>query len=352
MWLNGFNDNLPGFPRSPCKYIPCSKPYMGDEQPGAPVDPTKPMRGPYGTGMSSPSFGMCPVGRDWIKENNPLTGRDWISAPAKAPPRLDDTDNVMTLLAYKKISAYSGIGHGFYFWNFRTDIDEPHWSYLLALERGWIPDGNFNDPKIQNSCRSEDEMAYKCIIKRDMTDASMLKAVHYILKQKNGTETEDESFAMDLTGKELHDAANNMIEQYFQEEKGSGVTCDFGGVAMLVEENRTVTDDDFVDWDVAYFTGETNNGLNWWELGSIVLFGIGIGTIIGFVIGMRKNKGFHDFVAHTKFGRRVTRSKSAFLKNTLSLTDLGDALDEYYGSPTQNNGHYGSTTENASLLQK
>lgn len=24
MWLNGFNDNLPGFPRLPCKYIPCS----------------------------------------------------------------------------------------------------------------------------------------------------------------------------------------------------------------------------------------------------------------------------------------------------------------------------------------
>jgi glucan 1,3-beta-glucosidase len=42
MWLNGFNDNLPGFPRSPCKYIPCSPPYMGTDQPGTPVDPTKP----------------------------------------------------------------------------------------------------------------------------------------------------------------------------------------------------------------------------------------------------------------------------------------------------------------------
>ena len=43
MWLNGFNDNLPGFPRLPCKYIPCSEPYMGQGvQPGAPPDPTKP----------------------------------------------------------------------------------------------------------------------------------------------------------------------------------------------------------------------------------------------------------------------------------------------------------------------
>lgn len=51
MWLNGFNDNLSGFPRLPCKYIPCSKPYMGMDQPGTPVDPGKPRQGPFGTGM-------------------------------------------------------------------------------------------------------------------------------------------------------------------------------------------------------------------------------------------------------------------------------------------------------------
>ena len=44
MWLNGFNDNLPGFPRSPCKYIACSAPYMGEEQPGTPVDIGKPVQ--------------------------------------------------------------------------------------------------------------------------------------------------------------------------------------------------------------------------------------------------------------------------------------------------------------------
>jgi glucan 1,3-beta-glucosidase len=57
MWLNGFNDNLSGFPRLPCKYIPCSPPYMGTEQPGTPLDPSKPIQGPYGTGMSGPIFG-------------------------------------------------------------------------------------------------------------------------------------------------------------------------------------------------------------------------------------------------------------------------------------------------------
>jgi hypothetical protein len=64
--------------------------------------------------MSGPIFGLCPTTRDWLKESsgNPETGRDWIRAPPEAPKHLDDTDNVMTRLAYKKINAFSGIGHG------------------------------------------------------------------------------------------------------------------------------------------------------------------------------------------------------------------------------------------------
>ena len=50
MWLNGFNDNLPGFPRLPCKYTPCAASYLGENQPGVPVDPSKPIQGPFGTG--------------------------------------------------------------------------------------------------------------------------------------------------------------------------------------------------------------------------------------------------------------------------------------------------------------
>ena len=34
MWLNGFNDNLAGFPKLPCKYTKCTDPYMGTDQPG------------------------------------------------------------------------------------------------------------------------------------------------------------------------------------------------------------------------------------------------------------------------------------------------------------------------------
>lgn len=346
MWLNGFNDNLPGFPRSPCKYIECAEPYMGEGyQPGAPVDPTKPMQGPYGTGMSGPSFGLCPVTRDWIKESNPLTGRDWVEAPPRAPRGYDDTDNVMKLLAYKKISAYSGVGHGFYFWNFRTDLYEPHWSYMAAVERGWIPTGNFNDLNIENACANEDSNAYKCYLKPYVSDSSILKAVDYILEQKNDTATTYEQSIPNMTGVALSDAANEMISEYFDDYKVTGVTCDFGGIAMLVEENKTAVDKDFIDWDVAYF-GAIQTGPTWWQLALIIILGIILGSGLGFTLGMRYNKKFNRMVRQSTFGRRMTLSGNKTLKTALSLSDLKDLdlddLDDDYAG-------YGSTEQRVPL---
>ena len=46
MWLNGFNDNLPGYPKVQCGMVPCPPPYMGSEQPHAPPDPDEPLQGP------------------------------------------------------------------------------------------------------------------------------------------------------------------------------------------------------------------------------------------------------------------------------------------------------------------
>jgi len=54
-----------GWRRLPCKYVPCPGPYMGADQPGTPPDPTKPLQQPYGTGISGPSFGLCPTDIDW-----------------------------------------------------------------------------------------------------------------------------------------------------------------------------------------------------------------------------------------------------------------------------------------------
>jgi glucan 1,3-beta-glucosidase len=351
MWLNGFNDNLPGFPRLPCKYIPCSDPYMGPEQPGAPVDPTKPMQGPYGTGMSGPSFGLCPIGRDWIKESsgNPQTGRDWVRSPPKAPAFLDDTDTVMKHLANKKISSFSLVGHGFFFWNFRTDLEEPYWSYLLALKRGWIPTGSFNDPSIQDSCRYEDSLAYKCILKRDIPDSNVLGAVEYILYRLNDTATAEDNHVAELSGKDLHDAASDLITRFFEGYKGEGVvsdswtadqtiifcqlrhstmfprlcqTCDFGGIAMLVEENRTITDDDFLGWDDDQYLPGTQivyKGPSAWQLALIISFGILVGSFVGFVVGMHTNKGFNRYVRQSTLFRPISKSRNKLVRSSLAL---------------------------------
>ena len=34
MWLNGFNDNVPGYPKVTCEMVKCPDPYMGPDQPG------------------------------------------------------------------------------------------------------------------------------------------------------------------------------------------------------------------------------------------------------------------------------------------------------------------------------
>jgi len=139
-------------------------------------------------------------------------------------------------------------------------------------------------------------MAYKCYLKHGMPDSNILKAVDYILTQKNETATPYENSVLDMEGDALFDAANDMIEEYFEANKVAGVTCDFGGVVLLVEENRTITKGDFIDWDAAYFGQVENTGPSWWQLTLIILFGTVIGLGIGFMVGMRFNKKFNEVV--------------------------------------------------------
>ena len=242
MWLNGFNDNLSGFPRLPCKYIPCSEPYMGTDQPGTPVDPSKGVQGPFGTGMSGPSFGMCPVGRDWLKLTEDTAFSNLMLHPPNAPEGYDDTDEVMTQLALKKINSFSGFGHGFYFWNFRTDIYEPTWSYMAALDRGWIPNGNLNDDKITNSCIKEDLGLYECISKRGQLDSVVQANIEYVIRTQGPTTdllqnytnvtvvngVVDTSILKTITGSNLTALADRAYNEYWQENRVRGATCDFG----------------------------------------------------------------------------------------------------------------------------
>ena len=130
MWLNGFNDNLPGYPKVVCQMMPCAAPYMGEQQPGAPPSKGMPLQGPYGTGVSGPQFGDCPVGVEWGSKE----------------------DEYMTTLTMKQIASFNA-GHGWFFWNFRTEI-EPRWSFNTAWYTGWFPRNisDFRDKDVMSAC--------------------------------------------------------------------------------------------------------------------------------------------------------------------------------------------------------
>ena len=131
MWLNGFNDNVPGYPMVECERVTCPPPYMGSEQPGAPPNPLLPAQDPFGTGGESYVInGTCPRDRPFPND-----------------------DVIMKQLAYAKLNAFDKGTHGHFFWNFRTEF-EPRWDYQKAVAKGWLP-SKYDaavELKIENTC--------------------------------------------------------------------------------------------------------------------------------------------------------------------------------------------------------
>jgi len=117
MWLNGFNDNVPGFPKVACERVSCLTSYMA-KQHGAPPMPNPAIDSMDPRGSSGESFminGTCPVSGD--SHPDPQTVR---------------------ALANAQLNAFDSQTHGNFFWNFRTEL-EPLWDYQEAVKRGWMP---------------------------------------------------------------------------------------------------------------------------------------------------------------------------------------------------------------------
>ena len=68
MWLNGFHDNAPGYPRVQCRTVACPQPYVQGIR--GPPDGANPS--PFGTGSSAPSRGECPTSKPWDNEGEIL----------------------------------------------------------------------------------------------------------------------------------------------------------------------------------------------------------------------------------------------------------------------------------------
>ena len=230
-----------------------------------------------------------------------MTGKDWIRAPPEAPSHLDDTDTVMRQLALKKLDAFAGIGHGFFFWNFRTDLYEPQWSYMEAIRRGWLPKEDVQEA-ITKACDLEDSGDFTCMLKPGQLEKNIHKACLYILSYENATKQEVWKVG-NMTGSQLEKVANEMIGKAFEKYRHIGATCDYGGIVMLVEGNRTVHESPNRGRD--YYTIIEDDRPYKFTKVTIILAVAGValfGAFVGFIAAMRFNPGFRERVtSHATF---------------------------------------------------
>ena len=244
MWQNGFNDDIPGYPKMPCKYIDCSQneTYLGPDQPGVPLNKTKPLQGPYGTGSSGPIYGMCPVGRDWfVQSNDPMFFEgDFLNMPPKAPPSLNDNQVVMRGFAEKLLHSYS-YTHGNVFWNFRTELYEPRWSFPDAVKAGYMPTGDLNTGMMLATCDNfPPNGTFVCVCKEGQSHADIANGFFYaITLLKDET---PQSLGINLTTPSWERDASILFQHVYERNRLSGVTCDFNGVATLKWLNVTAPD--------------------------------------------------------------------------------------------------------------
>ena len=147
---------------------------------------------------------------------------------------------------------------------------------MEALERGWIPKGPLNsNANVASACIREDSGEYHCTLKRGQLDVTILGALGYIYNVEGQEESDEALMAFNLTGHELHEFARQVISDFYDNHHAEGATCDFGGIAMLVEQNRTAdintelvefTDDDFFGYMVVQ-----EEGPSW-----VMLAGLGV----------------------------------------------------------------------------
>ena len=250
LWLNGFNDNLPGFPKLSCQFISCPLSYLLDSKHSEGLefarrpDPIKPIQPPYGTGVSSPSFGMCPTDISWVDSSKPKNlsiGPLPQTSPLSVSYNINMDYSVMRNLAHKKIASFARSTHGWFFWNFRTEISV-RWDFIRATEQGWIPqDIRQVSSNLMSSCSKEDQGLYFCYAKRDIFEET-IKGGLYWIELSNGVPESNLSWINHLHGKSLISNADNIFNNYWHQNYIHGVSCDFGGAAQLIEipiQNQT-----------------------------------------------------------------------------------------------------------------
>ncbi|EQC38096.1 hypothetical protein SDRG_04526 [Saprolegnia diclina VS20] len=265
MWLNGFNDNLPGFPKVMCtnQKCPVDSTYLGYGFPGTPLDVTKPIQGPYGTGTSGPSFGYCPVNSQTSFDKDHLA--------------------FTTDMVRKKLNAFQ-VGHGWYFWNFKTELDMT-WNFIQLNRLGAFPKNvsNYEPGEVDNACLAEDKGEFVCQAKRGVKAFELENGLKYACNCP-GVDCKD----IETKYATLVERCDYAYNAYWHLERTKGATCDFGGSAHLISIPSNVsyaTVDSIASADIAHATWNTLMASGGFILGGIV----GVGLTVLLLTMHRKN---------------------------------------------------------------
>ena len=211
---------------------------------------------------------------------------------------------------------------------------------MAALDRGWIPRGSFhNDPNIANACAREDDGDYLCVVKKGQIDKAIRDAVAYVLNFQNMTSDPESQKILNMTGIDLRNNANDVLGSYFRKYRSRGATCDFGGVAQLVEQDRKSSDDDTVFltddeyYGVIVQRGPSTLTLALWGIAVLV-----VGTLAGFILAMRYSPRFNERVRKSKLFLPISSSKNSLVRSSLNLPSLED-YDEIQASINDERQH-------------
>lgn len=201
---------------------------------------------------------------------------------------------------------------------------------MEALERGWIPKGPLNiNPHVATACIREDTGEYHCILKPGQLDITVAGALGYIYNVEGINDTDEAKAALNLTGPELHRVANKAISDFYDKYHAEGATCDFGGIALLVEQNRTIEGDELAQFTDDDFFGYINEGEEGPPMLLLVVGGVAIAIfagMVGFIIAMRTNPGFNRRVRSSQMLQPLVTvsSKSDLIRSSLNLPMLQD----------------------------
>jgi len=92
---------------------------------------------------------------------------------------------------------------------------------------------------------------------------------------------------------------------------------------MLVEENRTLTDDDSFGFDDDEYYGYVITvGPPIWILTLGASVAVIAGALVGFLVAMRRNPGFNKRVCSTGFLQPLVKSQNSLVRSTLNLPQL------------------------------